>query len=83
MKFMLMNILAALLFAVSTSLAVPVQPFTRDVWVPKILDPTAATIWNVGGTYFVKWALDQKPESVTNPIGTVYLSKDGFLDIGV
>ncbi|KAF9783353.1 hypothetical protein BJ322DRAFT_982791, partial [Thelephora terrestris] len=61
--------------------AAPVQLDTRDVWVPKILDPTATTVWQVGGTFIVEWALDQEPASVTNPVGTVYLSKAGILDI--
>ena len=46
------------------------------VWVPKILDLTAATVWQVGGRYYVKWALNGKPVNVTNPVGTVYLSRN-------
>lgn len=74
---------ALLLSAASTVLAAPVQLSARDVWVPKILSPDASTIWQAGGTYYVTWALDQKPQNVTNPKGTVYLSKDSILDIGV
>jgi hypothetical protein len=73
--------LAALLSASTIILAAPVEFATRDVWVPKILYPTDETVWHVGETYDLTWALDQKPESVTNPIGTVYLSKNGRLDI--
>jgi len=74
--------LAILLSASTTLLAAPVGFAARDVWVPKILYPTAGTTWTAGETYPVKWALDQEPASVTNPIGTVFLSKDGRLDIG-
>lgn len=81
MKFMT-SVAALLLSASTTILAAPVDFATRDVWVPKILSPTAATIWHVGETYDVTWALDQKPASVTNPVGTVYLAKAGRLDIG-
>jgi hypothetical protein len=80
MKFT--NTLAALIISASAILAAPVQLATRDVWVPKILDPTATTVWQVGGTFLVEWSLDQEPASVTNPVGTVYLSKAGILDIG-
>jgi hypothetical protein len=80
MKFT--NTLAALIISASAILAAPVQLDTRDVWVPKILDPTATTVWQVGGPFIVEWALDQEPASVTNPVGTVYLSKAGILDIG-
>ena len=73
---------ALLLSASSTIFAAPTQITARDVWVPKILDPTAATVWHVGGTFNVTWALDEKPVNVSNPIGTVYLSKAGRLDIG-
>ena len=73
--------LAALLSASTIILAAPVGLVARDVWVPKILYPTEGTVWHVGETYSVTWALDQKPESVTNSIGTVYLSTNGLLDI--
>lgn len=79
MKFM--TALTAIIFSVTTILAAPVQLAGRDVWVPKILTPNATTLWNVGQTYLVIWSLDQKPVNVTNPIGTVYLSKNGTLDI--
>lgn len=75
--------LVALLFSFfPTVFAAPTQLAARDVWVPEILDPTSATVWHVGGTYNVTWALDEKPVNVSNPIGTVYLSKAGRLDIG-
>ena len=73
--------LAAVLLSVSTILAAPVDATARDVWVPKILYPTEGTEWHVGETYDVTWSLDQKPASVTNPNGIVYLSKNGRLDI--
>ena len=74
--------LAALLFSATTIFAAPVQLTARDVWVPKITSPTAGDEWYVGQTYDVEWALDQEPAEVTNPVGTVYLAKDGILDIG-
>ncbi|KAF9646286.1 hypothetical protein BDM02DRAFT_255343 [Thelephora ganbajun] len=73
--------LAALLSASTIILAAPVNLAARDVWAPKILYPTTNTVWHVGETHHVKWALDQKPVNVTNPIGTVFLSKNGRLDI--
>lgn len=73
---------AALILSASTLFAAPVQLDTRDVWVPQVLDPNTSTEWHVGGTYLVQWALDKKPQSVTNPKGTVYLSNNGRLDIG-
>ena len=73
--------LAVLLFSASSILAAPVDFVTRDVWVPKILDPTQESVWHVGETYPVKWALDQKPTNVTNPIGTIFLSTNGRLNI--
>jgi hypothetical protein len=72
---------ATLLLSASTILAAPVEFTPRDVWVPKILSPGATTVWQVGKTYNVTWSLDQKPENVTNPNGTVYLSKNGRLNI--
>jgi hypothetical protein len=81
MKFMT-SLTALLLTASSIVLAAPVHLAGRDVWVPKILEPTAATVWHVGETYDITWALDQEPEQVTNPVGKVYLSKDSLLDIG-
>lgn len=81
MKFM--TTLAALFLSASTvTLAAPVDLAARDVWVPKILYPTDEVIWHVGESYNVEWALDEEPASVTNPIGTVLLSKNGLLDIG-
>ena len=72
----------AILFSASTTiLAAPVRFAARDVWVPKILEPTAETTWEVGKTYSVEWALDQEPASVTNPNGTIFLSKNGRLNI--
>lgn len=79
MKFM--TTLTALVLSASAVLAAPIQLAARDVWAPKILDPTDTTVWSVGQTYNVTWALDQKPEQVTNPVGTLYLSKAGRLDI--
>ena len=74
---------ATLLLSASTLIiAVLADIPGRGVWVPKILHPNGATVWHVGGTYKVTWALDKKPVTVTNPIGTVYLSKNGRLDIG-
>jgi len=73
--------LATLLFSAVSILAAPVQLDARDVWVPKILSPDENSVWQVGETYTVEWALDRKPQSVTNPIGTIYLSKSGRLDI--
>ena len=70
-----------LLSASSIILASPVQLGARDVWVPKILDPNATTVWHIGGTYNITWALDEKPANVTNSNGTIYLSKAGRLDI--
>jgi hypothetical protein len=73
---------ATLLLSASTLIfAAPVDLSTRDVWVPKILSPTEATVWHLGKTYQVEWALDQKPENVTNPTGTIYLSTAGLLNI--
>jgi len=81
MKFM--TTLAALLLSASTiTLAAPVDLAARDVWVPKILYPTNEVVWHVGESHNVEWALDDEPASVTNPTGTVFLSKDGLLDIG-
>jgi hypothetical protein len=80
MKFM--TTLAALLLSASTTiLAAPVKLASRDVWVPKILYPNEKAVWHVGETHHVKWALDGKPVNVTNPIGTVFLSKNGRLNI--
>ena len=73
---------ATLLLSASIILASPVQLIgARNVWVPKILDPNATTVWHIGGTYNVTWALDEKPANITNPNGTIYLSKAGRLDI--
>jgi len=72
---------AALLFSASSILSAPVDVVTRDVWVPQILDPTDKTVWHVGNTYPVKWALDNKPTNVTSFIGTVFLSTNGRLNI--
>jgi len=75
--------LAVLLLSASTTiLAAPVKLATRDVWVPKIFYPTAGTVWHAGEIHHVKWALDRKPVSVTNPVGKVLLSKNGLLDLG-
>jgi hypothetical protein len=76
------SFIAFLFFASSAVLAAPVQLAARDVWVPEILQPTEGATWQVGETYSVEWATDEKPEQVTNPVGTVYLSKNGTLDIG-
>lgn len=73
--------LATLLLSASVILSAPVELITRDVWVPKILYPNAQAVWHVGETHHVKWALDQKPVNVTNPIGTIFLSKNGRLNI--
>jgi len=73
--------LATLLFSASTVLAGPVDVATRDVWVPKILEPTQKSVWHRGKTYHVKWDLNRKPKSVTNPIGMVLLAKHGRLNI--
>lgn len=72
----------AVLFSASTAVfAAPVGFIARDVWVPQITNPTADSVWQIGQTYQVEWSLDQKPASVTNPVGTIYLSKSGRLDI--
>lgn len=73
--------LVALLFSASTVLATPVPLAKRDVWVPSILDPNSTTEWHAGGTYNVTWALDKKPVNVSNPLGTIYLSKGGVINI--
>ena len=74
--------LAALLFASTTVLAVPVWFNTRDVWVPQIAYPIPGAVWTVGETYAVVWDTNQKPAQVDNPIGTIYLSANGILDLG-
>ena len=82
MKFMT-ALTALLLSASSTILAAPVELAARDVWAPKILEPTETTEWQAGETYNVTWALDNKPVSVTNYSGTVYLANFARLDHGV
>jgi hypothetical protein len=80
MKFM--TTFAALLLSASAVLAAPVQLNGRDVWAPKVRNPNASTVWQVGESYVVEWDLDKKPQSVTNPVGTLYLTTGGRLDIG-
>ena len=79
MKFM--TAFAALLSVSTSILAAPVDLTARDVWVPQIISPDAMAEWHIGETYQVTWSLEQKPVNVTNPVGTVYLAKDGRLNI--
>ena len=80
MKFT--KVLAVLLSASTALFAAPVGFIARDIWVPKTTYPTNGTIWKVGQIYNVEWSLDQKPLSITNGFGIIYLSKGGLMDIG-
>ena len=72
--------LAALLSAPTIILAASVS--ILDVWVPTILSPDATTVWSIEDTNYVQWDLGDEPSQITNPTGTIYLSKDGFTDFG-
>ncbi|PSS38099.1 hypothetical protein PHLCEN_2v79 [Hermanssonia centrifuga] len=54
----------------------------QDVWAPPITSPTAASVWPIGSAQNVTWDASHPPSEVTNPIGTIVLSKGGVLDIG-
>ncbi|KIK57159.1 hypothetical protein GYMLUDRAFT_46401 [Collybiopsis luxurians FD-317 M1] len=49
----------------------------RDVWVPKILTPTAETVWKTNSHGEVTWDPSNPPKQITNPKGTILL---GHLD---
>jgi hypothetical protein len=49
-----MTCVAFMLFVLAFVSAVPIH-VARDVWVPKILTPTANTVWKIGSTYEVTW----------------------------
>jgi len=57
MKFTTITTLTAFVFAsMAPSIsATPVHLESRDVFVPPITYPTAATVWNVGEKYNVTW----------------------------
>ena len=49
------RLISLLALAASLPLSEAVDPVEFDVWVPKILDPTAGTIWHTGHQYTVTW----------------------------
>ncbi|KAI0278295.1 hypothetical protein BGY98DRAFT_933881 [Russula aff. rugulosa BPL654] len=52
----------------------------RDVWAPKVTNPNAATVWTTGSKETVIWDTSNRPENVTNPVGTLllgYINSDG------
>ncbi|KAJ3567550.1 hypothetical protein NP233_g6294 [Leucocoprinus birnbaumii] len=56
--------------------AAPIQQ--RDVWVPKILTPTADTVWSVGEQVTVTWDTSNPPKQITNRIGFILLRSGTF-----
>ncbi|KAJ3553372.1 hypothetical protein NM688_g3645 [Phlebia brevispora] len=52
-----------------------------DVWIPQITQPKACFVWTVGSVQIVIWDTSAQPAEVTNPIGTIFLAKNGILDL--
>ncbi|TFK93068.1 hypothetical protein K466DRAFT_594664 [Polyporus arcularius HHB13444] len=69
--------LALSLLAVVSALPLAV----RDVFVPPVKSPKAGDVWVVGSKQNVTWDISKAPEHITNPKGTIVLSKNGRLDI--
>ncbi|EJD45614.1 hypothetical protein AURDEDRAFT_64482 [Auricularia subglabra TFB-10046 SS5] len=57
---------ATILLSVSTALASPVLEATRDIFSPTILEPNAATVWQLGGTFDVVWDTSNAPQNISN-----------------
>jgi hypothetical protein len=89
MKFTLSTSLFALSALSSFVVSAPIE--ARDVYVPRILYPTAGTVWKAGSTHKVTWYVILKrfglsklidcrdtsnpPAQITNPLGKIVLAK--------
>ncbi|KAH0832068.1 hypothetical protein J3R83DRAFT_12976 [Lanmaoa asiatica] len=68
------------LLALAASLPLT-QSAMLDVWAPQITDPRSDTVWYIGTFATVSWDVSNPPSSITNPQGTIYLVKDGVIDL--
>ncbi|EKM52112.1 uncharacterized protein PHACADRAFT_262590 [Phanerochaete carnosa HHB-10118-sp] len=46
---------------------------SRDVWSPKIISPTAKSVWVAGTTTTVTWDTRNQPADITNTEGKIFL----------
>ncbi|KAF9034239.1 hypothetical protein BDZ89DRAFT_983715 [Hymenopellis radicata] len=74
-----MNFTSLILFyvaaLVSIVAAAPMRLSTRDVFVPPVLTPDAATTWTVNSTVTVTWDVSDPPAQITNKLGSIRLRK--------
>ncbi|KAH9936239.1 uncharacterized protein B0H18DRAFT_1113662 [Fomitopsis serialis] len=70
-------LLLALASAAPAFAAASSDNVARATWDPKILAPTAQTVWQHGQVFTVTWDTSNPPASVTNPNGEITLSKSG------
>ncbi|KAH8099655.1 hypothetical protein BXZ70DRAFT_942751 [Cristinia sonorae] len=73
---------APLLLAASTVGAVPMEKkdtlSTQDVFVPRIIEPTASTVWSSGEVRNITWDTSNAPAQITNRFGLVLLRFSGI-----
>jgi len=70
-------LVSAFALLVSPASAIPIE--VRDVFVPPILTPDAATVWTVGSLQNVTWSTADAPTQITNGKGMVVLARDGLM----
>jgi len=64
------------LFSLLGSFVVQAAPLNkRDVYVPRILDPHAGTVWTSGQQATVTWDTSNPPKQITNRKGLIILRK--------
>ena len=73
MKFTLSTTLFALSALSSFVASAPIE--ARDVYVPRILYPTAGVVWKAGSTQTVTWDTSNPPAQITNRRGKIVLAK--------
>ena len=75
--FLEIYIVFCTLFHTSTASTIELSP--RDTWVPRILFPHNGTTWRVDNHHNVTWDLTQQPAEISNPVGIIFLRRDGIL----
>ncbi|KAF8877013.1 hypothetical protein CPB85DRAFT_1220096 [Mucidula mucida] len=73
-----MNFTSFILFYVAAFVSIVAAApmhLTRDVFVPPVLTPDAATSWTVNSTVTVTWDVSSPPAQITNKLGSIRLRK--------
>ena len=61
-------------------MTLPTELSERDIWVPTVLFAHNGTMWKTDNHHNVTWDVTHKPTEVSNPVGIIFLRRDGIIN---